>query len=465
MTIPERFPFRHQTVMAAMLSSLLLLACFMFRNTPEVHLILYFMLLVNLYASLGHPAVAIAGNLIIVMLCIAKFSAVWNYSCFGFLALVCLTPAVPVWHYRRHCRNEERYQQVHHDLTQKAGRLEKNRDMFEAERQVLEQDIEKIHQLYVLGRELVEHVEMGDVLEHLRRMLIGRPGVRSVAIIGWEKNAWSLLCATADFRMDRWQQFLEKDPSLRQERRFRILNAPGWIDGTSVVFWPVRLESELLAAIVLVTESDSAPRYIEEGKIFVPQIALGLMRSRLFAEVQERSRNDGLTGLYLRRYFLERLQTEIHRARRYGTAFSLIMIDIDHFKAINDRFGHLIGDKVLCSVARSCVDCVRPGDLVGRYGGEEFIVLLPMSDEDTVSVTAREISRMVSKREYAENGSRFTVTVSAGISTYNRDTVSSAEELIMAADQALYWVKTHGRNGVMRASALASSGGNPSPLS
>ena len=97
-----------------------------------------------------------------------------------------------------------------------------------------------------------------------------------------------------------------------------------WLKDESVIFWPVRLEKDLLAAIILTTEPDIAGHYLEEGEIFIPQIALGLRRTKLFAEIEERSRIDGLTQLYLRRYFLERFQVEIQRAKRYSSVFSIL---------------------------------------------------------------------------------------------------------------------------------------------
>jgi diguanylate cyclase (GGDEF)-like protein len=186
---------------------------------------------------------------------------------------------------------------------------------------------------------------------------------------------------------------------------------------------------------------------MEEGDIFIPQIALGLRRTRLFTEVQERSRVDGLTGLYLRRYFLERFQTEIQRAKRYSGIFSLLMLDIDFFKKINDTYGHIVGDKVLCGISRIFVDNVRPGDLVGRYGGEEFIILIPMSRHEEVTGIAKEINRLVSQKEFSAENEKFGVTISIGISHYPHDG-TSLDDILAGADHALYWVKSHGRNGV-----------------
>jgi len=136
------------------------------------------------------------------------------------------------------------------------------------------------------------------------------------------------------------------------------------------------------------------------------------------------------------------------------------MLDIDLFKKVNDTYGHIVGDKVLCGVSRVLVDCVRPGDLVGRYGGEEFVILVPMSPGEEVLRTAEEINRIVSSKEFLADKEKFRVTISIGISHYPRDG-ASPEDLLSAADQALYWVKGHGRNGVKEFSAL--DPGAPAP--
>ncbi len=314
-------------------------------------------------------------------------------------------------------------------------------------RESLRQEIENMNQLYILGRDLVEHTDMTDVFEHIAKAFLKRSGVSGIAVLLWVNQGWSCVYCFPRDEKSVWTEFMKKKYDLSRERRFHILDGPLWLREKAVVFWPVRFEQSPLAAILLTTTPEVAPRYVEEGTIFVPQVALGLKRMQLFWEVQERSRTDGLTGLFLRRYFLERLSTELQRSARYASEFSLCMIDIDYFKQVNDSYGHLVGDRVLCILARIFVNCTPPGGLICRYGGEEFVVMIPGASRSEAVRVAQEIQRVLALKNLGNDLTELQVTVSIGISHFPGDGESS-EVLIAAADKAMYWVKQNGRNGI-----------------
>jgi two-component system cell cycle response regulator len=163
-------------------------------------------------------------------------------------------------------------------------------------------------------------------------------------------------------------------------------------------------------------------------------------------KLQELSARDGLTGLYNRRELEKRLQEETQRARRYSHPYSVLMLDIDHFKDVNDRYGHQTGDDVLVTVADLVRLTVRPVDLVSRYGGEELAVILPETDASGARLVAERIRRTIEESlTTTSQGDTIHVTVSIGLATFPRDSATGAG-LVYAADQALYAAKVDGRN-------------------
>lgn len=163
------------------------------------------------------------------------------------------------------------------------------------------------------------------------------------------------------------------------------------------------------------------------------------------AQLRELARTDGLTGLRNRSAFDECLTGEVARAVRYRAPFSLLLIDIDRFKAYNDTYGHLAGDSVLRTIAQVFQEQSRQSDLVARYGGEEFAVLLPNTDAEEAALAAERIRQSVELRPWPGRG----ITVSIGAATFHKSL--GAEQLIALADQALYRAKAKGRNQVARA--------------
>jgi len=156
---------------------------------------------------------------------------------------------------------------------------------------------------------------------------------------------------------------------------------------------------------------------------------------------------DPLTGIYNRRHFEEILKTEFVRATRYGHGLSCLMVDVDHFKRINDKYGHDTGDAVLKKVTELITSCLRKVDALARWGGEEFIVLLPETGVKGARSVAERILRCVSGHRFKKLPDSETVTVSIGVSAIDGKT-GSWEDLIKAADDALYRAKAKGRNRV-----------------
>ncbi|WP_423761893.1 GGDEF domain-containing protein [Burkholderia sp. NLJ2] len=160
---------------------------------------------------------------------------------------------------------------------------------------------------------------------------------------------------------------------------------------------------------------------------------------------------DPLTGAANRRRFIERVEAEIARARRNGAPFSLLALDLDHFKAVNDSYGHQTGDQVLQRFVKKCLDAIRPYDGVARVGGEEFMVLLPQAALDTACLVGERIRAAIAGTPFENgDGKPIEVTVSVGISEFGRDG-ETIDAILRKADERLYEAKHQGRNRVIAA--------------
>jgi diguanylate cyclase (GGDEF)-like protein len=163
----------------------------------------------------------------------------------------------------------------------------------------------------------------------------------------------------------------------------------------------------------------------------------------------ESNNRDGLTGIYNRRYLEQRLSVEFDRARRYGGVCSFILFDLDHFKKVNDTYGHLGGDEVLIEVARRVGTMLRTSDVLGRYGGEEFSIILPGTDLEGAHILAERVRECIAEAPVMFRDTPVPVTISLGINQLQPEE-ASYEHLIQGADSALYVSKDSGRNLVTR---------------
>jgi diguanylate cyclase (GGDEF)-like protein len=164
------------------------------------------------------------------------------------------------------------------------------------------------------------------------------------------------------------------------------------------------------------------------------------------AEQLERlATTDSLTGLYNRRHFLVALDAEWSRFQRYYRSISVLMVDIDHFKSINDRYGHAVGDEAIKAVAEACLQGKRKSDIVGRIGGEEFAVLLPETTRSRANIVAERIRKRIAATTLRAHDVHFQITASIGVAEASVS-MSGMESLVVAADHALYEAKAQGRN-------------------
>lgn len=233
--------------------------------------------------------------------------------------------------------------------------------------------------------------------------------------------------------------------------------------------WIVRLAGiAVFLALLVWSQSDessfSAPAHRIAGAVLILLVALytflvatqagrsNVKMERSYSEHLERlseslrhlAYHDGLTGLHNHRFFHDHLRSEFERASRYGHHLSVVMLDVNRFKEVNDRYGHLTGDELLSFLGRLIAENVRGSDIAARYGGDEFALILPETDRDAARNTAAKIRDVVSKRR--DWGNRLLVDValdiSAGVATFPDD-ADSAEDLLQKADRALYASKEH----------------------
>jgi diguanylate cyclase (GGDEF)-like protein len=194
------------------------------------------------------------------------------------------------------------------------------------------------------------------------------------------------------------------------------------------------------------TETDAfSPAQVELGAALTGQAMTAYDNARLFAEVQQLASTDGLTGLFNRRHFFELARREFAVADRQRVPLGAIMLDIDHFKQINDRYGHAAGDAVIAAVGRRLVHTARRADLVGRYGGEEFVIL--QTGDADLAAFAERLRRAVADAPIDTPAGPLSVTASAGVAVRTPGDADPSA-LLSRADRALYRAKKAGRNRV-----------------
>jgi diguanylate cyclase (GGDEF)-like protein len=207
---------------------------------------------------------------------------------------------------------------------------------------------------------------------------------------------------------------------------------------------PLIVQNELIGVLNLSHPKTKsfAEEHLRILVLIAGQAASVIQRLLMYEEMERLAITDDLTGLWNRRHFLQHLQAECDRARRYDQPFSIAMIDIDHFKDVNDTLGHDIGDKILGEIGHLLRTGARSSDLPARYGGEEFAVLMPMTDEGRAYQAGERLRRMVADHVFPR---RRKLSVSVGVASFP-GCASNPQDLLKRADMALYEAKKGGRN-------------------
>jgi len=218
----------------------------------------------------------------------------------------------------------------------------------------------------------------------------------------------------------------------------------------SIIGVPLSIRSRLLGVLVLGRKSGRS--FSEDDEKFLNSVgrvlAVAIENARLFKHAQEMSLADELTGLANRRMFNLQLTSELNQARITGARLCLMIFDLDFFKRINDKFGHLVGDEILHAFAQTVQAELRDTDLFCRFGGEEFALIAPdISVTDAIALANRICQLIAAKPFVLEDGTTHALTVSIGVACLGPG-ITNDEELIAVADEALYAAKARGRNRV-----------------
>lgn len=240
-------------------------------------------------------------------------------------------------------------------------------------------------------------------------------------------------------------------PDVRSDKRFakRIDHVTQW-ETQSIICIPLRSKLRVLGVIQLVNVD--MKNFTEQESFFLQSLcdyaAIAIENARAVEKIQELTITDDCTGLYNARHLYKTLETEVYRSARFGYEFSVLFIDLDHFKQVNDTHGHLIGSKLLAEIGYLIKAQLRLIDFAFRYGGDEFVVLLPQTGKDSALVVARRLRDSLRSSCFCkEEGLNLNVRASIGLATYPHD-AKTPHDVIRQADEMMYVVKNSTRDNI-----------------
>lgn len=342
-------------------------------------------------------------------------------------------------------------------------------------------DIASTRQLIEILNDLTAELTPGEVHRVLARRVARALGLRhaSVMLVTTGEPTGAVVATyenpsvtSLQLRLNRYPEYVEAlrtgrpllIPDAQHEPMFAEVRANWPREGTaasvrSILVIPFTLDRRHGGVFVLRTERAERELTLHDAEFAetVVRAAGAALRRAQALEVtradnrrlEELATTDALTRLLNRRALLERLHAEVDRARRFKSQLSLLMVDVDHFKSVNDRYGHLVGDSVLRQMGSLLTGLVRTIDVVARYGGEEFVVILPETASDGAVVFAERLRERAERQSFDIGGPHpLHLTCSVGVATFPSPRVASTEDLFARADEALYRAKSSGRNQV-----------------
>lgn len=355
-----------------------------------------------------------------------------------------------------------RYNQLQHSVQQ----LEQSSKGLKQTNQTLEQQLFHLNTLTLFSAQLHNSIALPDVYAAIRDLAVNFIGVEVFAIRyydDWQQVFTSYVGIADKYDIEKRptetaqhaalvQQVMDSGVNFFREHPDPIFASLTSDETLPLVCLPLTVAFKVRGAFVIESllpqKKELTKQDYELLALLMDEAGVAIHNGHLHRQLERLSFTDSLTGLYNRRYFDEQMSTEIKRAHRYGHPLSLVLFDIDDFKSVNDRHGHSVGDQVLQEVARRIIPCVRDVDIVARYGGDEFVMILP----NTPTAGAVQIAERVRQMNCAtplRHGSDLEIplTLSLGVSTIPPH--ENAANLIEAADHALSKAKQDGKNRVV----------------
>ncbi len=358
------------------------------------------------------------------------------------------------------------------------------RQMSEERALVIHEALEREQHLHQVTRFLTSRLEIDHVLHNVIRLvaelvdadlgdlgLISNDGEQLVYPYIYDVSARTVTASLthvkpkADMGMA-WQVVESKQPILVQNADKDPDTNKAMLDRGvhSLIMAPIMAGEKCLGVMGLFSMSKDKqfiPRDLAVIESVGRQAGIALQNAVLFEEVQKLAITDPLTGLFNRRHFFELSHRDYERALRYKRPLSVIMLDIDHFKQVNDTYGHAAGDVVLQSVAERLSTSLRNTDIIGRYGGEEFVILMPETSGTNANLVAERLRLITEHTPTPTTAGPVMICISLGVASFDYATPSSFDELLLQADKALYAAKGAGRNQVKTWQEVAAEGSSP----
>src|SRR5206468_8112511 len=239
-------------------------------------------------------------------------------------------------------------------------------------------------------------------------------------------------------------------PDVRSDKRFsKRIDKVTQMETQSIICVPLKSKLRVLGVIQLVNVNMN--HFPEAESFFLQSLcayaAMAIENARSVERIQELTITDDCTGLYNARHLYKTLEAEVYRSHRFGYEFSVVFIDLDHFKQVNDTYGHLVGSKLLTEIGFKIKSQLRLIDYAFRYGGDEFVVLLPQTNKDSAMIVAKRLRDMMRSTTFNIEDIPLNIRASMGVASYPED-AKSAHEIIRQADEMMYMVKNSSRDNI-----------------